>query len=216
MLPWFFMFPYVLHCCLHIWSSSHLLQALLTDLFQVSNLGFFFLLQWCARTSPLGFGLRQRLSGLWVTVSVSVLQEVLDHVKIHSWDRGLCFYYLTYRWVRSPWVPWCTVPKTEPKPNGTMVGKSVAGMWACLLKTALLVLRWHCVWQSPRLDRCQIVVVGGIRARDILFTRLADTPPRSPLPQQCFLKTYSNASTSISASKGKEVAQAGGRWTLRF
>lgn len=31
MFPWFFTFLHVLHCCLHIWSSSHLHHLLVTD-----------------------------------------------------------------------------------------------------------------------------------------------------------------------------------------
>lgn len=42
MFSWFFIFLKVLHYCLHIWSSSHLLQSLLTALANASKLTFLF------------------------------------------------------------------------------------------------------------------------------------------------------------------------------
>ena len=74
-----------------------------------------------AGESPLDCGLQQRLPHLWVTVSVSVLQEFLDHCSIQRWD-SLCSYNLMHRWVRFPLVPWCMVMMTESSQMGPQPG----------------------------------------------------------------------------------------------
>lgn len=102
-----FTFLKALCSCCHIWSSSHLLQSLLNDLFNMSNLRHFLLhvlefLCWTPgipqRLSSMGDCLNQfSCRGSWTTAERGYSQFT-GHCRVQSWDWDLysCYLTLTY------------------------------------------------------------------------------------------------------------------------